>query len=157
MAVYDGPPLPAGSVSLVQPEGAALTSGLSKADLAEEQKRWYERAAQDASILYFGIDFVGRAIGQVFLHDIDERTKEALVGYHLFRPGARRKGFGTAALRALCDYAFGTLDMKRLVIITSLDNAASRRIAEKCGFRETGAPREGPDLIAFERVAPLPP
>ncbi len=156
MSVYDGPPLPAGQVSLVRPEPAKLTALLPKADVAEHQKGWYERAASDGSVLYFCIDLGGRLIGQIILHDIDQQENEALVGYHLFRPDDRSRGFGTAALRALCDYAFGHLGLRRLAIITELDNAASRRIAEKCSFREIGPAREGLELVVYERMQEQP-
>jgi RimJ/RimL family protein N-acetyltransferase len=153
MSIYEGPPLPAGQVSLVRPEPAALTALLPRAALPDHEKSWYERAGNDGSILYFCIEHAGRPIGQIFLHDIDRKAREALVGYHLFHPEDRRRGFGTSALGALRDYAFSNLNPQRLVIITALDNVASRRIAEKSGFREVGPAREGPERVVYERVA----
>jgi RimJ/RimL family protein N-acetyltransferase len=46
--------------------------------------------------------------------------------------------------------------LKKLVIITSRDNLASQRIAQKCGFQYVGASREDPvnDMV-FEWYVPL--
>ncbi len=86
------------------------------------------------------------------LHDMDLGAGEGMVGYHIFRTRDRGRGYGTSALNALCSYAL-ELGLQRLVVITSVDNAASRRIAEKCGFRFIGPAREGPHLVVFERAS----
>jgi len=150
--MYKGQPIPTGEVSLAQPEPVTLAALLSEADLTEHERGWYGRAESDASILYFCILQDGRPTGQIMLHDIDEAAREALIGYHIFRRSDRGRGIGTLALGAVRDYAFAHLNLRRLVIITTLDNAASRRIAEKCGFIETGPAREGPELVVYEQV-----
>ena len=93
-----------------------------------------------------------KLVGQIFLHDMDPDQHEAMVGYHIFDAEQRGKGYGTAALDALCHYAFDKLGLGRIFMITSLENMASRRIAEKCDFRSIGPAREGPDLIVYERL-----
>jgi RimJ/RimL family protein N-acetyltransferase len=85
-------------------------------------------------------------VGQIFLHDVDPQAATALVGYHLFDVQTRGKGVGTRALGLLQDYAVEESDLKRLVIITTRDNVASRRVAEKCGFEYVGPQRERPDV-----------
>ncbi len=44
------------------------------------------------------------------------------------------KGLATEAAKATCQYAFGRLGLKRLISIIEAENAASIRIAEKCGM-----------------------
>ncbi len=148
MAVYDGPPFRCAAIDLVSPDRDRLLPALAAADIRE--RGWYGRAASDDTCLFFGIERGRRPVGQIVLHDIDRRAKEAMVAYHVFQPADRGHGTGTAALRALCNYAFRELGLRRLVIITSLDNVASRRIAEKCDFRELGPVHEGPELVGYE-------
>lgn len=48
------------------------------------------------------------------------------------------QGYATEAVRALIDYAFTALDHRALQAGTRVNNPASRRILEKCGFQWTG-------------------
>lgn len=59
---------------------------------------------------------------------------EMEVGYWIGYP-YWGKGLTTEALRALLDYCRDELHLKSLVITTDIRNAASQRVAEKCGFR----------------------
>ena len=152
MAVYEGPPRRFRLISLVQPKPQELFRALAAADLPNWVKQWFSSAQSDEGCFYFGIQRKGRLVGQILLHDIDRKQQEALVAYHLFRPEDRGQGYGTDALRAICDYTAGELHLRRLVIITALDNLASRRIAVKASFREVGAAREGPQLVVYERL-----
>ena len=47
-------------------------------------------------------------------------------------------GFVTEAVRALIDYAFGDLEHDTLISGARVNNPASRRVLEKCGFQWTG-------------------
>ena len=153
MTIYRGPPLSRSPISLVEPDHHVVVEAVHVADLTEHQKSWFERARWDKGCYYFGVQHQGKVAGQIVLHDIDWEAKEAMVAYHLFRTENRGRGLGTAALKALCEYAFGRLGLRRLVAITSYDNVASRRIVAKAGFRELGAAREGPNLVVYEQLA----
>ena len=153
MTVYRGPPLSRSPISLVEPEPRQFLTALATADLADSQKDWFHRAQSDNGCFFFAVQHQGSVAGQIVLHDIDWEAKEAMVAYHLFRTENRGRGLGTAALKALCGYAFGRLGLRRLVAITSYDNVASRRIAAQAGFRELGAAREGANLVVYEQLA----
>ena len=155
MSIYKDAAIGIGDVELTPVAAVEMRAALSQADLPDDQKMWFERAEHDARCVYFGIRRAHELIGQIFLHDLEVARREAMVGYHVFQPSRRGRGYGSAALTAICSYAFGALRLRRLVAITSLDNAASRRIAEKCGFRELGAAREGPHLIVYERTSSI--
>jgi RimJ/RimL family protein N-acetyltransferase len=147
--IYDGPPISRGEVSLHAPQIAVVSEALASAELEENQwLPWHVRAATDDGIVYFAISRGGRLIGQAMLHDIDRGELVGLVGYHLFRSADRGQGAGTVALSMLIEYGFGSMGLRRLVAITGVNNVASQRIAEKCGFTRTVA-REGPHLVAF--------
>jgi len=48
------------------------------------------------------------------------------------------RGFATEAVRALIDHAFGDLEHETLISGARVNNPASRRVLEKCGFQWTG-------------------
>ncbi len=153
MALYAGPPVESDSVALVKPDAGEVSAALATADIDEGQKGWFEQAQSLEDLLYFSVALGTKLVGQIFLHDMDPDQHEAMVGYHIFDAEERGGGYGAAALDALCHHALHELGLHRLVIITSLDNSASKRIAEKCDFRSIGPAREGPDLIVYEQLA----
>jgi RimJ/RimL family protein N-acetyltransferase len=61
----------------------------------------------------------------------------------LVAPWARGKGYGTAAAQAICVWGFEALGVSRIVWRAHLGNEASRRVAEKVGFRPEGIQRSG--------------
>lgn len=65
------------------------------------------------------------------------REGEPLVGYWIAKP-FWNKGICTEALRMMLDYIRRTTDCKSLISSHFLDNPASGRVMEKCGFRPTG-------------------
>jgi RimJ/RimL family protein N-acetyltransferase len=48
------------------------------------------------------------------------------------------RGFATEAVRALIDHAFGDLEHDTLISGARVNNPASRRVLEKCGFQWSG-------------------
>jgi len=62
------------------------------------------------------------------------------IGYWIGAPFAR-KGYMTAALRALTPFCFGTLRLHRLEAACIPDNVASIRLLEKAGFKREGYAR----------------
>lgn len=48
------------------------------------------------------------------------------------------RGFATEAVRAVIDHAFGDLEHEALISGARVNNPASRRVLEKCGFQWTG-------------------
>jgi RimJ/RimL family protein N-acetyltransferase len=151
VTTYAGPPLRGGAVNLAAP--SVVTERLivaADADLEDDQQGWLGRAGTDAAILYFAVEHEGCVVGQIFLHDADWRSGGSMVGYHLFRASDRGRGYGGEALRLLVEHCRSTLRLRTLVSITSVENIASRRIAEKAGFVEAGAAREGAHLIVYK-------
>lgn len=64
------------------------------------------------------------------------------VGYELYRRADRGRGYGTEALRIFSAYLFELKPIPRLQVTLVTGNAASRRIAEKCGYKYEGVRRQ---------------
>jgi RimJ/RimL family protein N-acetyltransferase len=154
--IYAGEPLKLGEVSLqpVDPEQvhACPVDGTAAASMG-----WVNRAETDESMLYFGICRRHQLVGQIFLHDMDCARRETLVGYHLFTAAARRERIGTHALRLLQRYVITCTSLVRAIVITSVDNTASQKLAQRCDFVLCGAPRENPAGLLYEWTVPAPP
>ena len=63
------------------------------------------------------------------------------LSYVVYAAEQRGKGVATEAIHLLVRYLFETKRMNRIRLVIHPDNAASRRLAEKCGFRHEGTAR----------------
>jgi RimJ/RimL family protein N-acetyltransferase len=78
--------------------------------------------------------------GGTSIYDVDPRSASASVGYWL-APQARGRGIATRTLRLLSAWALGQLAVERLTLTCAPDNAASQRVALRCGFVREGVLR----------------
>jgi [ribosomal protein S5]-alanine N-acetyltransferase len=65
--------------------------------------------------------------------------------YYAISTAHRRLGYCCEAVRAMIDYGFTALRLRRIVATTSYDNAASMRVMEKLGLRLERNPLPEPD------------
>lgn len=63
------------------------------------------------------------------------------IGYILYVADSRGRGYVTEALTMFVEYLFSTLRFNRLKLAILPGNAASKRVAEKCGFKPEGIAR----------------
>jgi RimJ/RimL family protein N-acetyltransferase len=63
------------------------------------------------------------------------------LSYQLYIVDRRGKGITTEAVNLLVRYLFETKRVNRIRLVIHPDNHASRRLAEKCGFRHEGTAR----------------
>jgi RimJ/RimL family protein N-acetyltransferase len=63
------------------------------------------------------------------------------LSYQVYAPEHRSKGVATEAVTLLAQYLFETKRVNRIRLVIHPDNLASRRLAEKCGFRHEGTAR----------------
>jgi RimJ/RimL family protein N-acetyltransferase len=82
----------------------------------------------------FVITLDGAPIG---ICSVDLREDGPEIGYWL-GVSYWGRGFATEAVRALIDHAFGDLEHDTLISGARVNNPASRRVLEKCGFQWTG-------------------
>jgi RimJ/RimL family protein N-acetyltransferase len=81
----------------------------------------------------FAVTLDGAPIG---VCSVDLREDGPEMGYWLGVPYWGR-GLATEAARALIDHAFGDLEHETLISDARVNNPASRRVLEKCGFQWT--------------------
>jgi RimJ/RimL family protein N-acetyltransferase len=63
------------------------------------------------------------------------------LSYILYTPEQRGRGVMTEAVNLMVRYLFETKNINRIRLVIHPDNAASRRLAEKCHFRHEGTAR----------------
>jgi RimJ/RimL family protein N-acetyltransferase len=63
------------------------------------------------------------------------------LSYHVYVAESRGKGLATEAVNLMVRYLFESKRMNRIRLVIHPDNAASRRLAEKCGFKHEGTAR----------------
>jgi ribosomal-protein-alanine N-acetyltransferase len=78
-----------------------------------------------------------RCLGMVNYHDGHIRNKRVAVGY-IINPARHRQGIATEAVSAVLDFCFGQLGLHRVQAFIDPDNAPSRALVEKLGFRREG-------------------
>ena len=76
-----------------------------------------------------------RCVGHVWVNLIGEGRGS--VGYWLL-PEARGRGLATRSVRLASHWAFRSLGLARLALLTEPANEASQRVAERAGFRREG-------------------
>jgi len=82
----------------------------------------------------------GAVLGSISIHWMDAEEAVGEVGYWV-APGTRGRGVASRALRLVARWATGEGSVERLQLRADVNNAASRRVAEKAGFHEEGVLR----------------
>jgi len=101
---------------------------------AADAAAFFAASNQEGGETVFAIELDGALIGMCGL---DPRPDGCELGYWLGVP-FWRQGYATEAARALIDYAFAELGHAALRSGARVNNPASRRVLEKCGFQWTG-------------------
>jgi ribosomal-protein-serine acetyltransferase len=70
-------------------------------------------------------------------HGVSWRDRSTSIGYWLIER-AQGRGTMTRAVRALTDHAFNVWQLNRIEIRAGVENARSRAIPERLGFRQEG-------------------
>lgn len=104
----------------------------------EMQAQWHARQTLD---FCFHLRGDGAFVGKGGLHTIDWSIPKFEIGYWV-RSSCARRGYATEAARALSGFAHDVLGARRIEITSDAANAASRRVAEKCGFALEGIRRQ---------------
>lgn len=88
------------------------------------------------------VDAAGRIVGHIEFFRAGTYWDAYELAYQLYDQAEAGKGYTTEAVQLLADYLFDTKPRHRLQLVILPGNAASRRVAEKCGFTLEGTLRE---------------
>lgn len=81
-------------------------------------------------------------IGTCCLHRIDWRNRVSSIGITIYDEQYRNRGIGTMVVKALQDWAYGTLGLRRLEAYILDSNAASLSLFLRRGFVREGVLRQ---------------
>jgi len=113
--------------------------------LAQEE-RWFEnlleRLERREDVVLAIETAEGVHIGNVGLHRIDWRNRNAELGIAIGERSYWNQGYGTDAIRTLLSLAFREMNLHRVFLRVDADNARGIRCYEKAGFRREGVLRE---------------
>lgn len=105
--------------------------------LSEAEKLTIERAK--------GSDFYAvvlkennKMIGHLYFKQIEPQEMMTWELGYIFNPSYHRKGYASAAARALVEYAFKNFKVHRIMARCDPKNPASWKLLEKIGFRREG-------------------
>ena len=101
----------------------------------------YEEGRHEGNRDAFAIvEETGGFLGLALAPRLDLEAATGELGY-VVAPAARGRGIATEALRQLTQWAFSERGMLRLQLLISVENCASRRVAEHCGYVREGVLR----------------
>ena len=107
-------------------------------------REWLDRyeagRAEGTREAFAAVDDDGRFLGLALAVDIDREGREVELGY-IVAPPARGRGFAVAMLGELTRWAFAELEALRIALIIDVENGASSRVAERCGYVREGVMR----------------
>jgi RimJ/RimL family protein N-acetyltransferase len=107
----------------------------------EDELKWFEGLNErKPSDIVFAIVLKesDELIGTMGLHGVDFRNGTAKTGSFIGNKKYWGKGFGTEAKMILLEYAFNTLNLRKICSVVYDYNGRSKRCLEKCGYHEEG-------------------
>jgi ribosomal-protein-alanine N-acetyltransferase len=131
------------------------------------QQERIARVLEDANAgrvaFYAVIDRRGAIVGTAGIESIERgHVQGGVLGYWVDRR-CRRQGIASDAVRLILADAFGPLRLHRLQANVEVENIASQRVLERCGFERIGVARGlfshgGPwrDHILYQRLSDDP-
>jgi RimJ/RimL family protein N-acetyltransferase len=126
-------------ISLADSEiNSRLTIGaLPISRLREEE--YFTNLGKDQTNIVFAIeDKAGNYLGNIGLHHIDWLERRAEGGIFILAKDQWGKGIATEAEAMLLDYAFRTLNLRKISAGVCAENIGSLKAAKKNGFQEEG-------------------
>lgn len=110
----------------------------------ESHRKWLKTKVRTGQAVQMIICECGsnRALGSVYIRDIDKVHKKAEYGIFIGEDDARGRGIGTAAAKLMIAYSFEKEGLHRLFLRAYADNLQAIRSYEKAGFQKEAYLRE---------------
>ena len=104
------------------------------------EERFVNRLSADETAVGLGIveKSSDRLVGATSLAQIDARSRHAQFGILIGDSADWGKGFATEATRLIVGYGFATLNLHRVWLHVTADNAAGIHVYQRVGFRREG-------------------
>lgn len=104
------------------------------------EKRWFERVTKSDTDIIFAIveKSTDKLIGTMGLHNISWKDRTATTGAIIGEAEYWDRGYGTEAKMLLLNYAFNTLNLRKICSSVRDFNARSVKYQKKCGYKEEG-------------------
>lgn len=102
----------------------------------ESHEKWIQTMVEPGKVVQMMIceKDTSRAVGSVYVRDIDKVHQKAEYGIFIGEESARSKGYGTAAAKLMIKYCFEELKLHRLFLRVYAENEQAIRSYEKAGF-----------------------
>lgn len=135
----------------------------------DDETRWFDALIRDEDSIHFTIyEMTGPTpVGTIALHGINHANGTAELGIAIGDSTRHGQGFGTEAVRLICDYGFNALGLTNILLRLVDFNERALRAYTRAGFREIGRRRQCRaiggrrvddiymDLIASEFESPI--
>ncbi len=109
----------------------------------EKEAQWFDRVQLSTDHYVLAIENPdGELIGTVGLHQIDWIHRYAGMGIGIFSTDQQDKGFGSEALLLMLQFAFNTLNLRRVESTVYAFNKRSIALHQKCGAIQEGVKRK---------------
>lgn len=130
------------SAAEVSPYETWCHQGYTLEEAAQYADCW-DQDWEKGSAYYFAVTdpATGRYLGSCGLCPVEREHATAGLGFWVRTPDTGR-GVATTAARFVADAAFEHLGLNRIELLIAVDNAASRRVAEKLGAAYEGTLRK---------------
>lgn len=102
----------------------------------ESHENWIKTKVETGDVVQMMICEIttDKAVGSVYIRDIEQYHHKAEYGIFIGEDSARGKGYGTAAAKLMVRYCFEELGLHRLFLRAYADNMQAIRSYEKAGF-----------------------
>ena len=102
----------------------------------ESHENWVKTMIETNKVVQMIIveEETDRAIGSVYVRDIDLEHKKGEFGIFIGEPDCLQKGYGTQACELMVEYAFEYLGLHKLMLRVFADNERAIKSYEKAGF-----------------------
>lgn len=108
----------------------------------EMEDRWYDAAVEDQgrTRIVFAIEDVqdGKLVGFTQLYAVDWISGTAYFGIAIGERDRQGRGIGGEAMELLLGYAFGGLNLRKILLQVPAYNEVAKRLYDRFGFREEG-------------------
>ena len=97
--------------------------------------------SDDHGMLFMTDPESGDILGEIHYFKTVRYLSEFEIAYRTYDSSSRRKGMTSESVRILTRYLFESMAVHRIRLCIATENAASRGVAEKAGYRHEGTQR----------------